>query len=32
VLIDLNTAYAGDDKPSAKVVAEKWLKDNGFLK
>jgi len=31
-LIDLNTTYAGDDKPSAKVVAEAWLKDNGFLK
>lgn len=31
-LIDLNATYAGDDKPSAKVVAEAWLKDNGFLK
>ncbi len=31
-LIDLNTTYGGDDKPSAAVVAEAWLKDNGFLK
>ena len=31
VLIDLNTTYGGDDKPSAAVVAEAWLKDNGFL-
>ena len=32
VLIDLNTIYGGDDKPSAAVVAEAWLKENGFLK
>jgi len=31
-LIDLNTTYSGDDKPSAAVVAEAWLKANGFLK
>ena len=31
-LIDLNASYAGDDKPSAKVVAAAWLKDNGFVK
>jgi osmoprotectant transport system substrate-binding protein len=31
-LIDLNTTYAGDDKPSAEVVAKEWLTKNGFLK
>jgi osmoprotectant transport system substrate-binding protein len=31
-LIDLNTTYNGDDKPSAEVVAKEWLTKNGFLK
>ena len=31
-LIDLNTTYNGDDKPSAEVVAKAWLTKNGFLK
>ena len=31
-LIDLNTTYGGDDKPSAEVVAKAWLTENGFLK
>lgn len=30
-LIDLNTIYSGDDKPSAEVVAKNWLTENGFL-
>jgi osmoprotectant transport system substrate-binding protein len=32
VLIDLNTTYSGDDKPSSEVVAKNWLTENGFLK
>jgi osmoprotectant transport system substrate-binding protein len=31
-LIDLNTQYAGDDKPSAAAVATGWLSANGFIK
>jgi osmoprotectant transport system substrate-binding protein len=31
VLRELNAIYAGDDKPSAAVVAKTWLSDNGFL-
>ncbi|MDM4761793.1 ABC transporter substrate-binding protein [Galbitalea sp. SE-J8] len=30
-LLDLNAAYAGDDKPSAASLATTWLTDNGFL-
>ena len=29
-LLELNTKYNGDDKPSAASLATQWLKDNGF--